>query len=506
MTKLGRNDPCSCGSGQKYKKCCLASAEAVESQYRRQRAVEASLIPRLLEHAFDTFGEDSIHEAWSDFNGFEPGDDDDFKSDEDDDFEPYDEANDPHDPASPMNLVFMPWFLFKWTTFTIGDEGGSIPKEITVAESFLVQNKGRLTTDEIRLIASAICCRFTLCEVIEVKPGIGMRQRDLLRGLEFDVTEHAASQSLRRGDIIYCATTELDGITSNLATGPYSLRPIIKRDVLDLRDWILAESEAKEIADIHLDTFEEDIRLLYLDMVDQMLDPHPDIRNTDNDVMAPQQLYFDIAAADQAFHALKDLAEGVDEHELLDDVEMEEGSLRRAELPWIGGNEQARKRLGGPVLLGNIIIEDREMIVEVNSKERAEQIRKLIEERLRNDATYKTTVLDPLPSLDSIDSELSTAAAYGEATTESVLSLLNDPPPELLARLAESNRKHWEAWFDESIPALNNLSPREAAKTERGRDLLESLLCEYESPQARAPENLFAPDIAALRRELGLKP
>jgi preprotein translocase subunit SecA len=24
--KLGRNDPCACGSGKKYKKCCLGSA------------------------------------------------------------------------------------------------------------------------------------------------------------------------------------------------------------------------------------------------------------------------------------------------------------------------------------------------------------------------------------------------------------------------------------------------------------------------------------------------
>jgi len=27
MTKLGRNDPCRCGSGKKYKKCCLALDE-----------------------------------------------------------------------------------------------------------------------------------------------------------------------------------------------------------------------------------------------------------------------------------------------------------------------------------------------------------------------------------------------------------------------------------------------------------------------------------------------
>ena len=30
MAKPGRNDPCPCGSGKKYKKCCLANEEAAE--------------------------------------------------------------------------------------------------------------------------------------------------------------------------------------------------------------------------------------------------------------------------------------------------------------------------------------------------------------------------------------------------------------------------------------------------------------------------------------------
>ena len=28
MAKIGRNDPCACGSGKKYKKCCMANDEA----------------------------------------------------------------------------------------------------------------------------------------------------------------------------------------------------------------------------------------------------------------------------------------------------------------------------------------------------------------------------------------------------------------------------------------------------------------------------------------------
>jgi hypothetical protein len=31
MSKLGRNDPCHCGSGQKYKKCHLAADDAAKS-------------------------------------------------------------------------------------------------------------------------------------------------------------------------------------------------------------------------------------------------------------------------------------------------------------------------------------------------------------------------------------------------------------------------------------------------------------------------------------------
>lgn len=39
MAKPGRNDPCPCGSGQKYKRCCLQKDEAAE---RAERATAAA--------------------------------------------------------------------------------------------------------------------------------------------------------------------------------------------------------------------------------------------------------------------------------------------------------------------------------------------------------------------------------------------------------------------------------------------------------------------------------
>jgi tetratricopeptide (TPR) repeat protein len=52
MAKPGRNDPCHCGSGNKYKKCCLAKDEAaerdrlVEARARRDDSAAAHPLPR----------------------------------------------------------------------------------------------------------------------------------------------------------------------------------------------------------------------------------------------------------------------------------------------------------------------------------------------------------------------------------------------------------------------------------------------------------------------------
>lgn len=42
MAKIGRNDPCHCGSGKKYKRCCLAKGVSVSgfTQDERKSAIE----------------------------------------------------------------------------------------------------------------------------------------------------------------------------------------------------------------------------------------------------------------------------------------------------------------------------------------------------------------------------------------------------------------------------------------------------------------------------------
>jgi len=45
MAKTGRNDPCSCGSGKKYKRCCLAVDQATQAATRTPLDPESSRLP-----------------------------------------------------------------------------------------------------------------------------------------------------------------------------------------------------------------------------------------------------------------------------------------------------------------------------------------------------------------------------------------------------------------------------------------------------------------------------
>ena len=45
VNRPGRNNPCHCGSGKKYKRCCLGKDEAAGLEARAQAAAEAATAP-----------------------------------------------------------------------------------------------------------------------------------------------------------------------------------------------------------------------------------------------------------------------------------------------------------------------------------------------------------------------------------------------------------------------------------------------------------------------------
>jgi SEC-C motif len=56
--KIGRNDPCPCGSGKKYKQCCLSTATTPSTSLGKAKKFKAKLIstPKQIDLIERTFG------------------------------------------------------------------------------------------------------------------------------------------------------------------------------------------------------------------------------------------------------------------------------------------------------------------------------------------------------------------------------------------------------------------------------------------------------------------
>lgn len=76
-------------------------------------------------------------------------------------------------------------------------------------------------------------------------------------------------------------------------------------------------------------------------------------------------------------------------------------------------------------------------------------------------------------------------------------------PPEADALIREIKEAHYASWLDERIPALDGETPREAVRTEGGRERVRWMLNDIELIEATLPEaSRF--DVRRLREELGL--
>jgi hypothetical protein len=75
--------------------------------------------------------------------------------------------------------------------------------------------------------------------------------------------------------------------------------------------------------------------------------------------------------------------------------------------------------------------------------------------------------------------------------------------PEIDAALREFKSHHYSTWPDDSLPALDGLTPREAAAQPKYRARLDTLLKEMEYHEGREePARRF--DFGTIRRALGL--
>ena len=64
---MKRNDPCTCGSGKKYKKGCLGKEPPPDLLWRRLRETDDKLSDQLMRLAQKAFGAEALAAAYSEF-------------------------------------------------------------------------------------------------------------------------------------------------------------------------------------------------------------------------------------------------------------------------------------------------------------------------------------------------------------------------------------------------------------------------------------------------------
>ena len=240
-----------------------------------------------------------------------------------------------------------------------------------------------------RYLEACLEARFSFYEILECKPHIGFKARDVLAGREIEVSEGLASTTLKNGDIVFAHIVPIDGTAMMEAISPFSFPPSLKTQLTELRQ----RREWDKRADLAL-------RRLYFRLLELYCRPAlPQVCNTDGEMIEARTLYFDIESAQRAFDALAPLALGTTRRELLETAKLgADGELNEATIPWlkaIATKDAARET----VLLGYIHIRGRKLVVEVNSAQRAKAFGLLISDIPDTTARYRRTRKHPFEKM-----------------------------------------------------------------------------------------------------------
>ena len=345
MSRIGRNDPCPCGSGKKYKRCCLGKDDAAATVIPE---VDAIVTGGVLEWLTDRHG-DRVKEAASLLAPqlWEKGED------------------------GETRLLLM--HLVAWETPAENGE--------PLSPQFPETLRRRLDPREQDWLAELQRSRFSLWDVIEVRKDEGLFLRDLFTGEERFVREASATRGLPERSILLARVARFGDVWTLAAIHPQVLPP---------READFVSDEARQALKLgrgRVDPArlrgEAAFRLVDLwDAVAEDRDaaPRPELRNTDGDPLLRTEDSFSFDAADRK--AVLARLRGIPELEEEDDDEPGLQSKTFALLADGGDDEEPRLHLA------RIEVGDLSVVIETNSTRRADATRARIEPHLSGVAKF----------------------------------------------------------------------------------------------------------------------
>ena len=452
-----------------------------DSPWQKQRIASDSLTADILKFARRRF-DNCFDEAWTNFNQ-----------------SPFPRSL--HKDTDERQ-IFFPYFFFDWHPDGLNTPRGARPKPGIVAQQY-IRERGRRLSDLERLILElGIVQPLSFYEVLRFDPGRTMLLRDILIGGELEVEEHKGSQCVRVGSILYGQVCPLPGVITLSRMAPLAIPPGRKAKIVALRAQLRRRiaKQNRPLAPQDLLRYRETIRTVYLDIRDGLRAP-VQLTNTDGDPIVFHTLNFKIGSAQVAIDALAPLAWGQSKEFLLEGADMAaDGTLLSANFDWIKKGNAMHKSWHNTIL-GHLKMVGNTLTVEVNSAHRAIKIRAEIERRLGILATHRGTLTQTPEQMMEEKERIPKALSEPGETDASEANI----DPEIVEQMQAQMRAEMEEWVHRKLPALGGRTPQQCVKDEDGREIVESLLLEWEY-SAQKPEiaHFLKPDVDAIRRRLQL--
>jgi hypothetical protein len=485
--KPGRNDPCPCGSGRKFKHCCGSVAATVEPQealvWRRMRRLLQEHNPEAQDFLFNVYGAEAIDAAWDEFRaplGGEPR------------FDP-----EPPELREKLFPLFLSWLLAFWSPEK-RDRFVRDPalRDVEPMRAYLERRGKRLDPLLREYLASCLAEPLSFHRVREVDPGKGFVLTDLVTGIERPVAEGRASQTTQLGDILFAHVVQAGGIWLLECCSPVAFPPIDEIRIVEMcRDFVGRRKQAT----FPLRDFNREMLEMHHAVAAPHLDPRPPtLHNLDGEPLSLRKVVFDIDSPERALEALRSL-DPADDAELAGDLRRDEnGALVGARLHWLEPSKKGRRAARDKVV-AMLTIGASRLTAEVNSEARERRLRELVDELLGPEARYRATEIQSVERMmgEAVSGEGSAAAH--EPADDGAAS-----PPEVQAFMQDYLRRHYEEWVNERIPALGNRTPMQAVKTKAGREAVEALVRQLERDAGKMRPPMEPEILKRLRSRLGL--
>lgn len=471
----GRNAPCPCGSGRKFKHCCLERHTAEESARLRLRGAEGRVVDILLEFALKTWGKPLIDHAWEDFWI-------------------YDDVPDDMPSTPEFETMFIPWLVLGFVPDPDSEGAqGTWPAQ-PIGLEWLATTDADVSDLDRAYIETACRSPLSAFVVEQATMGRSLNLKDVLTGKRFHVLEQGASHRLRPADLLFTRVVTIEESSIMFGASPFIVPPRWHTRIIDCRERLFHKRLAIRQ---DLEDFDIEIRDMYFEIAAELLDPTPPaLSNTDGDPLALTTLTYELrTTVDEAFKKLAPLAKVRGEDHTDDVTHDTSGVVTSASLRWVKAGNRQHKDWDNTIL-GTLRLERSRLVADVNSARRADRLKREIAKRLGEAATLvDTRVIDPSQAI--AERRLQRAAGDPHVEPE------RETPPELQLIEEEMIRRHWEEWLDTRVPALGNKTPRQAARTPGGRERLEALLAQFDRDAEHGPTR-EATHVAAIREKLGL--